>query len=124
MGVHKVMTGVQLTLRLLLELASLVALAIGGYGLWNGGPVGVRAPIALVLPVAAAVLWGRYAAPRRPVRDSAAAWYGVQLLVWGSSVALLAVTGHSGWAIGIGVVMIVNTVWLRLVGEWSPEIER
>ncbi|MFG2697268.1 YrdB family protein [Kitasatospora sp. NPDC048407] len=118
------MTGVQLTLRLLLELASLAALAVGGYGLWHGGPVVVRVLIALALPVAAAVLWGRYAAPRRPVRDSAVAWYGVQLLIWGGSVALLAVTGHSGWAIWLGALMVVNTVWLRLVGEWSPEIER
>ncbi|MGX4734814.1 YrdB family protein [Kitasatospora griseola] len=114
----------QLTLRLLLELASLVALAVSGYGLWGGAPVAVRVLIALVLPVAAAVLWGRYAAPRRPVRDSAVAWYGVQLLIWGGSVALLAVTGHASWAIVLGVLMIVNTVWLRLVGEWSPAIER
>ncbi|MFF0390209.1 YrdB family protein [Kitasatospora sp. NPDC004615] len=118
------MTGVQLTLRLLLELASLAALAVGGYGLWHGGPVVVRVLIALALPVAAAVLWGRYAAPRRPVRDSAVAWYGVQLLIWGGSVALLAITGHSGWAIWLGALMVVNTVWLRLAGEWSPEIER
>ncbi|PJN29205.1 YrdB family protein [Kitasatospora sp. CB02891] len=121
---RKVMTGVQLTLRLLLELASLVALAVGGYGLWGGALVAVRVLIALVLPVAAAVLWGRYAAPRRPVRDSAVAWYGVQLLIWGGSVVLLAVTGHASWAIGLGVLMIVNTVWLWLVGEWSPAIER
>ncbi|MEV7119581.1 YrdB family protein [Kitasatospora griseola] len=121
---RKVMTGVQLTLRLLLELASLVALAVGGYGLWGGGPVAVRVLIALVLPVAAAVLWGRYAAPRRPVRHSAVAWYGVQLLIWGGSVALLAVTGHASWATWLGALMIVNTVWLRLVGEWSPAIER
>ncbi|WP_035869865.1 DUF2568 domain-containing protein [Kitasatospora cheerisanensis] len=70
------------------------------------------------------MLWGRYAAPRRPVRDSAVAWYGVQLLVWGGSVALLAVTGRAAWAIGMGALMVVNTVWLRVLGEWSPAIER
>ncbi len=118
------MTGSQLTLRFLLELASLVALAVGGYGLWGAGPTVVRVLIALVLPVGAALLWGRYAAPRRPVRDSAVAWYGVQLLVWGGSVALLAVTGRAAWAIGMGALMVVNTVWLRVLGEWSPAIER
>ncbi|MFJ4677690.1 YrdB family protein [Kitasatospora sp. NPDC088783] len=118
------MTGTQLALRLLLELASLAALAVGGYGVRADGPVVLRTLIALVLPVLAVLLWGRYAAPRRPVRDSALLWYGVQLLVWGGAVALLAAGGHPGWALGLGVVMAVNTVVLWSLGEWSPAIER
>ncbi|RPE27610.1 uncharacterized protein DUF2568 [Kitasatospora cineracea] len=121
---RKVMTGTQLAVRLLLELASLVALAIGGYGVWADGPVVLRGLIALALPTLAVVLWGRYAAPRRPVRDSAVLWYGVQLLVWGGAVTLLAVGGHPGWAVGLGIVMVVNTVVLWSLGEWSPAIER
>ncbi|RAJ46984.1 uncharacterized protein DUF2568 [Kitasatospora sp. SolWspMP-SS2h] len=117
-------TGTQLALRLLLELASLAALAIGGYGVWADGPVVLRTLIALVLLVLAVLLWGRYAAPRRPVRDSALLWYGVQLLVWGGAVALLAAGGHPGWALGLGAVMAVNTVVLWSLGEWSPAIER
>nr|WP_033258336.1 YrdB family protein [Kitasatospora sp. SID7827] len=111
-------------LRLLLELASLVALAIGGYRAWPDGPVALRVLLAPALPALAIVLWGRYAAPRRPVRDSPALWYGVQLLVWGGAVALLAVGGYPGWALGLGAVMAVNTVALRSLGEWSPAIER
>ncbi|MFJ5231210.1 YrdB family protein [Kitasatospora sp. NPDC088391] len=121
---RKVLTGSQLALRLLLELVSLVALAIGGYGLWADGPLPVRVLLALVLPAVAIVLWGRYAAPRRPVRDAPVAWYAVQLLVWGGAVALLAVTGRPGWALGIGAVMVLNTVVLALLGEWSPAVER
>ncbi|MFC8723388.1 YrdB family protein [Kitasatospora sp. NPDC057198] len=117
------MTGAQLALRFLLELASLVALAVGGYGTWSDGPVALRVLIALALPALAILLWGRYAAPRRSVRGSAALWYGVQLLVWGGSVALLAIGGHPRWALGLGAVMVVNTVVLRSLGEWSPEIE-
>ncbi|MGW4804160.1 YrdB family protein [Kitasatospora sp. NPDC004272] len=118
------MTGAQLALRFLLELASLVALAVGGYGARPDGPVVLRVLIALALPVLAVVLWGRYAAPRRPVRGPAVLWYGVQLLVWGGSVALLAVGGHPCWAFGLGAAMAVNTVALRSLGEWSPEVER
>ncbi|MGW1084758.1 YrdB family protein [Kitasatospora sp. NPDC002522] len=121
---RKVVTGSQLMLRLLLELASLVALALGGYSVWNDAPIAVRLLLAVVLPVAAAVLWGRYAAPRRPVRDSAFAWYGVQVLVWGGAVASLVVSGRPGWAIAMGAVMVVNTVVLWALGEWSPEISR
>ncbi|WP_285735705.1 YrdB family protein [Kitasatospora phosalacinea] len=118
------MTGTQLLLRLLLELASLVALAVGGYGAWPDGPVVLRVLIALVLVALAVVLWGRYAAPRRPVRNSAALWYGVQLLIWGGSVALLAFGGHPGWALGLGAVMVANTAVLWSLGEWSPAVER
>ncbi|MFJ1755090.1 DUF2568 domain-containing protein [Kitasatospora sp. NPDC088134] len=121
---RKVLTGSQLALRLLLELVSLVALAVGGYGLWQDGPLAVRILLALALPAAAIVLWGRYATPRRPVRDAPVAWYAVQLLVWGGAVALLAVTGRPGWALGIGAVMVLNTVVLALLGEWSPAVER
>ncbi|WP_051732662.1 YrdB family protein [Kitasatospora phosalacinea] len=117
------MTGAQLTLRFLLELASLVALAVGGYGAWPHGPVVLRVLVALALPALAVVLWGRYAAPRRPVRGSAVLWYGVQLLVWGGAVALLAIAGHPWWALGLGAVMAANTAVLRSLGEWSPEVE-
>ncbi|MFD7732126.1 YrdB family protein [Kitasatospora phosalacinea] len=118
------MTGTQLMLRLLLELAALVALAVGGYGAWPDGPAALRVLIALALVALAVVLWGRYAAPRRPVRDSAALWYGVQLLIWGGAVALLAIGGHPGWALGLGAVMVVNTAVLWSLGEWSPAVER
>ncbi|MFF4344009.1 YrdB family protein [Kitasatospora sp. NPDC001540] len=121
---RKVMTGTQLMLRLLLELASLVALAVGGYGAWPDGPVVLRALIALALVALAVVLWGRYAAPRRPVRNSSALWYGVQLLIWGGSVALLALGGHPEWALGLGAVMVANTAVLWSLGEWSPAVER
>ncbi|QKW23496.1 YrdB family protein [Kitasatospora sp. NA04385] len=118
------MTGAQLALRFLLELASLVALAVGGYGAWSDGPVALRVLLALVLPALAIVLWARYAAPRRKVREPVALWYGVQLLVWGGSVVLLAIGGHPWWALGLGVVMVANTVVLRALGEWSPAVER
>ncbi|MFE1320126.1 YrdB family protein [Kitasatospora phosalacinea] len=120
---RKVVTGTQLMLRLLLELAALVALAVGSYGAWPDAPVVLRALIALALVALAVVLWGRYAAPRRPVRDSAALWYGVQLLIWGGAVALLAFGGHPGWAFGLGVVMVVNTAVLWSLGQWSPAVE-
>ncbi|RKE23223.1 DUF2568 domain-containing protein [Streptomyces sp. TLI_171] len=123
-GLRKVMTGSQLALRFLLELAALVALAVGGYGVWRSGPTVLRGLIAAALVAVAIVLWGRYAAPRRPVRDSAVAWYGVQVLIWGGAVALLAAAGHGAWATGLGVLMVLNTVVLRSLGEWSPAIER
>ncbi|MFG2818435.1 YrdB family protein [Kitasatospora sp. NPDC048365] len=117
-----VLTGVNLVGRFLLELAALAALAVGGYAV--PGPTAVRVLVALALPVGAAVLWGRYAAPKRSVPDAVAAWYLTQAVVWGGAVAALALSGHGTWAVVLAVLMAVNTVALWALGEWSPSVRR
>jgi len=121
-GARRVLVGANLTLRLLLELAALGALAVGGYGL--GGPLAVRVAAAVLLPTVGVVLWGRYAAPRRKVPDAVVGWYLSQLAVWGGAVAVLALAGHGAAAWVLGGLMVVNTVVLWVLGEWSPAITR
>ncbi|MEU9130469.1 DUF2568 domain-containing protein [Kitasatospora sp. NPDC048540] len=116
-----VLRGSNLALRLLLELAALVALGAGGYRV--DGPLAVRVLLAVALPLAAALLWGRYASPKATVR-SAPAWYLTQVLVFGGAVAALAFAGRPTGALVLGVVMVANTAVLRALGEWHPSIRR
>ncbi|MFJ1703907.1 YrdB family protein [Kitasatospora sp. NPDC088346] len=115
------MTGANLGLRFLLEVCALVALGIGGYGV--AAPLAVRVLLAVLLPLAAAVLWGRYASPRATVK-SPPAWYLTQLLVLGGAVAALAFAGHPAWAVALGAVTVANTAILRVLGEWHPSVTR
>jgi hypothetical protein len=86
-----------LTLAFAAELAALVALGSWGFG------VGATTPLRLLLgigtPVAAAVLWGLFAAPRAPV-PNAVLGGAVTVLVFGSAVLALALTGHP-WLAGV-----------------------
>ncbi|WP_055585460.1 DUF2568 domain-containing protein [Streptacidiphilus griseoplanus] len=109
--------GFNLALRFLLELAALAALALGGYRI--GGPVPLRIVLALAVPVAAAVLWGRYAAPQAAVH-SAPAWLITQLAVLGGAVAALAATGHPAASAGFAAVVVANTAALAALGRWRP----
>ncbi|MGA5702671.1 DUF2568 domain-containing protein [Peterkaempfera bronchialis] len=111
-------TALSLALRFLLELCALAALGYGGYGL--GGPLPLRIALAAVLPSAAALLWGRYAAPRAPVRRSPAAWLATQLAVMGAAVAALAATGHPLLAGVFAAVLVANTAALAALGAWHP----
>ena len=85
--------GVWLTVAFLAELAALAALAYGGWRI--PGPTGLRVVLAVAAPTGAAVLWGLFAAPRAPRRSPGPA-LAVKVLVFGSAVLVLALTGH-GW---------------------------
>lgn len=87
-----------LTLAFLAELAALAALA---YGAWQLPAPGALRVVAA--PVAAAVLWGLFAAPRARIRSTHLAT-GVKVLVFGSAVVALAVTGQLRLAVLLAVV--------------------
>src|SRR3954447_16533026 len=78
-----------LLLRFLLELAALAAL--GWYGARTGETTLAKIALGGGLPLAAAVLWGLFAAPRSTF-DVPAAGIAVQVLVFGgAALALLAI---------------------------------
>jgi uncharacterized membrane protein len=92
-------------LALVLELVALAVLAWGGYRLAGGGVVGVV--LAVVLPVVAALLWGRFAAPRAR-RTSPGRRLAVQLLVLGGAAALLGWQGSVTWGVLLGAVVALS----------------
>jgi hypothetical protein len=71
-----------LTVAFLLELCALAAL--GSWGVHVGGGPAAKAALGIGAPLLAALLWGRFAAPRAPVSRPAVK-VGVQLLVFGSA---------------------------------------
>ena len=86
----------------------LVALAVLGWGGWRlGGSTGVRVLLAVGLPVAAAVLWGRFAAPRAP-HPSVTGRLAVQALVFGSAAGLLGWGASLAWGAVLATVAVVN----------------
>ena len=104
-------------LAFLAELASLAALAFWGATVPAG--TGLRLLAAIGLPLAAAVLWWFFAAPRAKVRVPALA--GVtKVAVHGGAVAALATTGHPFAAGVLGAAAVFG--WL--LTALSPREDR
>jgi hypothetical protein len=79
-----------------------------GWGGWQlGGPVAVRVLLAGALPVAAAVLWALFAAPRA-THPSAAGRLAVQVLVFGAAAGLLAWGASPRWGAAFAAVAAGN----------------
>jgi hypothetical protein len=77
--------GANLGLRFLLELCTLAALAYAGFLLFI--------PLAVVLPLAAALAWGQFVAPHAPRRLEDPARLALELVYFGLGVIALGATG-------------------------------
>ena len=95
-----------LTVAFLAEVAALVAL--GHWG-WVTGPGVLGLLLAVGTPAVAGILWGLFAAPRAVVRVTALAVL-VKVLVFGSAVASLVVTGHPWMALVLGVAAVASAL--------------
>ncbi|PYC67818.1 hypothetical protein C7C46_29970 [Streptomyces tateyamensis] len=89
-------------LAFLLELAALGLLAWWGFTLGHSLPLHLL--LGLGLPLLAALLWGRYAAPKAPVRLPVPAVLAVKALVFGSAAAALG--DRAGWGSGLGFALL------------------
>jgi hypothetical protein len=96
-----------LTVAFLSELAALAALALLG---WSApGPTAVRVLLAVVLPLAAAVLWGLFAAPNA-TRGGPVLTRTVTIVVFGSGTLALLVTGHPWLALVLAAAALLSSV--------------
>jgi hypothetical protein len=102
--------GVNLAVRFLLELAALAALAVAGWQLATSAALGLL--LAVLLPLAAAAVWGRFVAPKASRRLADPARLLVEAGVFGSAVAALLLAGHPGWAATMAAVVVVNEALL------------
>jgi Protein of unknown function (DUF2568) len=108
-----------LALRFLLELAALGALAYWGFHEFDGATgilVGIGAPLA------AALVWGTFVAPKRRVRRGEALRWVVELIVFGAAAAALIATGAVVVGIVFACVAVANGVVVRKLGE-TPALE-
>jgi uncharacterized protein DUF2568 len=108
------LSGINLTLRFFLELA-----ALGALGLWGwhvGGPVP-----GLLLPVAAAVLWGLFAAPKATIAAPDAIRIGTQALVLGGAAVALAAARTPAAGAAFATVVVLNSALIAVLPApaWS-----
>ena len=94
------MKAANLGLRFLLELCLLAALAYVG--------LQVSIVLAVVFPVAAAVVWGMFVSPKARYPVPLPAWVGLQALLFGCAVVGLIVAGSAVLGIVFGVVTAAN----------------
>ena len=108
-----------LALRFLLELAALGALAYWGFREFDGAAailIGIGAPLA------AAVLWGVFVAPKRRVRRGEGLRWLVELLVFGAAAAALIDTGAVAVGIAFAVVAVADGIVVRKLGD-TPALD-
>jgi hypothetical protein len=104
------MEAANLALRFVLELCALAAL---GYWGWQaGGSTAPSVALAVAAPLAAAVLWGCFVAPKRRFEVSEAVKLGVELLVFGAAVAGLVAAGAWPLGLALGIVYAVNRLMI------------
>lgn len=96
--------GANLALRFLLELVTLAALAYAGFLLFI--------PLVVVFPLAAALGWGQFVAPRAPRRLEDPARLGVEFVYFGSGIAALAL---AGFLAGAAVLLVAVAVHFALM---------
>jgi membrane protein YdbS with pleckstrin-like domain len=92
-------------LAFLLELAALAGLCWWGFATGSGVPA---VALGVGAPVAAAVVWGLFAAPRARRPLSRGGTLAVKALVFGSAAAAVAAIGHPVLAGVFAVVVVVN----------------
>lgn len=97
-----------LTVRFLMELAALAALAYGGFHVEAG--LAIRILLAIVLPILAATIWGIFVAPRSQ-RRLPNPWRLIpELVVFGGATVALAAAHQQGWTIAFAIGAVIAVV--------------
>ena len=104
---------VNLGVRLLCELALLVALAVWGFHAGSG--LAGDLVLGLGAPLLAAAVWGLWVAPASPRRLADPARLLVEVLLFAAGVAALAVAGFPLVAVGFAAVVAVNILLDRVL---------
>jgi hypothetical protein len=107
-----------LVLRFVLELAALAALAYWGFH--TGHTAIADVVLGLGAPLVAAVVWGVFAAPNSARRLRGGALVAVQSAVFAAAAVGLAAAGQPVLAIVFALVVAVNSVLLRVLGDEWP----
>ena len=109
------MVAINLALRFVLELCALAGLAYGGWHV--PGPVWVRILLAVALPLAGALIWARWVAPKasHPIPDPQRLI--PEWVVFGGAAAALIATGQVVAGVTLAVLAAGNRAALHHLGS-------
>lgn len=102
----------------MLELLVLVVLSAWGFS--TGRQLSESVTLGLGSPVAAAVIWGLFAAPRARFPLPLAGALAVKAVIFAAAVAALAAMALPALAAALAVVLILNT-WVAVAFKPRPE---
>jgi hypothetical protein len=102
-------------LAFILELCALAALAV--WGAHTGGTTAIKILLAVAAPLAAAIAWGRFVAPRAPVTLSSVRKFAIACVVFAAATAGLIDAGHAVLGIVLAVAFLANRLILMALGE-------
>jgi hypothetical protein len=105
-----------LLLKFLLELCAFAAPAYAGVVLFDGA---AAVAVAVLLPLAAIVAWGRWAAPRSSHRLPRRARIPFELGVFALAAAGLVLSRAPVLATVFAVAVVVNAVLLTVLDQWE-----
>ncbi|HEX3761320.1 MAG TPA: YrdB family protein [Kofleriaceae bacterium] len=105
-----------LAFKFVLELAALAALAIWGASL-SGSVVPVV--VAIAAPLAMALVWGVWCAPRASRRLPMPVRAVVELGVFALAALALAAAGHVVWAVALAAATALNAALLTTFDQWE-----
>ena len=104
-----------LALRFLLELGALAALAYWGW--YTGRFLVTQILLAMATPLLAAVIWGRFIAPKASHRLADPVRASLEVVFFGGAAAALAAAGAGTTAAIFGVVAAVSLVLMFVFGQ-------
>ena len=98
-----------------LELCLLAALTTWGFE--TSSSVVAKVVLGVGAPLAAAVIWGRFAAPRAPRRLRLPQRLVLELGLFALAAAALAAAGHAALALIFALAVVLDTAVLVATGE-------
>jgi hypothetical protein len=116
----KILLVANLTLRFALELCALAAL---GYAGWQIGSGFFGIVLAIAFPLAGAVIWGLFVAPKRGVKVGPAERLLWEAIVFAGAAVGLVHTGHRRLAVALTLAWLVNRVAIRLTGGLDQRLD-
>jgi Protein of unknown function (DUF2568) len=105
-----------LALKFLLELAAFGAFAVWGADVGSGAFAVI---LAVVAPLVAVLLWGRFAAPRSTHRLPRSARIPFELGVFLLAALVLLGAGHAAVAAVLGALVALNALGLTAFDQWE-----
>lgn len=106
---------VNLAMRFLIELGALAAFAYWGWQ--TGTSVASQILLAGVTPLLAALIWGRFIAPRAPHRLEDPLRVGIEIVIFGAATAALIVAGAPTTGTIFGIVAAVSLILMFVFGQ-------